>query len=197
MPRPDQLQSHGETIEHMNSPIFIVGAPRSGTTLMRNMLNRHPAIAISRETEFYHYIYRRRRIFGSLSDLGNRKRLVKEYLSTQRIQRMNLDLQALEQKLLEEGVTYEALFASLLSFYARAHGKRRCGEKTPQHALFTEVLCRWYPDARIIHILRDPRDVVASLLRMPSAPNDVIGNARVWLRFNLAARRSRSAMNSS
>jgi len=89
-----------------------VGAQRSGTTLMRNMLNRHPAIAICRETEFYHYVYRRRRTFGSLDDFENRKRLVREYLATQRIQRMRLDLQALERTLLEEAITFEALFAS-------------------------------------------------------------------------------------
>lgn len=180
---PGELQS--------SKPIFIVGAPRSGTTLLRNMLNRHPAIAVCRETEFYHFIYRRRRAFGSLASLTNRQRLVKEYLSTQRIRRLQLDLEILEQKLLEEGASYEAFFLSLLEFYARAHGKKRCGEKSPQHALFTETLCEWYPDATIIHLLRDPRDVAASLLRMPLAPNEALGGARVWLRYNLSAWRSR------
>jgi hypothetical protein len=180
---PGNLQS--------SRPIFIVGAPRSGTTLLRNMLNRHPAIAVCRETEFYHYIYRRRRAFGDLAILRNRQRLVKEYLSTQRVQRLQLDLEALEQTLLEEGVSYEALFLSLLWFYARAQGKRRCGEKTPQHALFTETLCSWYPDATVIHLLRDPRDVAASLMRMPSAPKGALGSARVWLQYNASAWRSR------
>jgi hypothetical protein len=154
------------------------------------MLNRHPAIAVCRETDFYHFIYRRRWSFGNLSDIGNRKRLVKEYLATQRIQRMQLDLHALEKVLLQEAVTYPALFLSILRLYAQAHGKRRCGEKTPQHAMFTETLCDWYPGARIIHIVRDPRDVVASLLRLPSAPNSVIGAASLWLRRNRAALRS-------
>jgi hypothetical protein len=172
-------------------PIFIVGAPRSGTTLLRNMINRHPAIAICTETDFHHLVYKRRRAFGSFGDLQNRRRLVKEYLSTQRVKRLGLQLPELEQTLLREGTSYEALFASLLRFYARVHGKRRCGEKTPRHALFTETLCQWYPGARIIHLLRDPRDVVASLLRMPWADRNVLGNASLWLRSNLAAARSR------
>jgi hypothetical protein len=179
------------THEPQWNPIFIVGAPRSGTTLLRNMLNRHPAIAICRETDFHRLVYERRRSFGSLGDLRNRQRLVKEYLATPRIQRLRLNLPALEQTLLREGTGCEALFASLLRFYAQVHGKRRCGEKTPRHALFTETLCEWYPGARILHILRDPRDVVASLRRMPWADRNVLGNARLWLSSNLAAWRSR------
>ena len=175
----------------LDTPIFIVGAPRSGTTLLRNMLDRHPAIAICRETVFFDYVYRRRRTFGSLSELRNRQRLIKEYLSTQRIRHMEMDSQALEQTLLREGTSYPAFFAALLGFYAKVHAKRRCGEKTPRHALFTETLCQWYPGARIIHLLRDPRDVVASLLRMPWADRNVLGNARLWLRCNLAALGSR------
>lgn len=155
------------------------------------MLNRHPAIAVCRETDFYHYVYKRRHRFGDLNDLRNRRRLVREYLGIQRIQRMRLDLQALETRLLQDGTSYPAFFAALLRFYAETHGKQRCGEKTPEHALFTETLCEWYPDAAIIHVVRDPRDVVASLRHLPWAPNNAIGNARLWFTRNLAARRSR------
>src|SRR6185369_1489840 len=99
-------------------PIFIVGAPRSGTTLLRNMLNRHPRIAICRETVFFENVYQRRRTFGSLRELRNRQRLVKEYLSTQRIQQMQMDPEALSATLLREGTSYQAFFGALLRFYA-------------------------------------------------------------------------------
>jgi hypothetical protein len=173
-----------------DAPIFIVGGPRSGTTLLRNMLNRHPAIAICRETEFFHWVYSRRRNFGPLSDLENRRRVVKEYIATQRIQRMRVDLEDLSRTLLEEATSYPAMFLSLMRFFASAHGKRRCGEKTPHNGLITELLYEWYPDASVIHILRDPRDAVASMLRMPWAPKNVVSNTRAWLSFNLGARRS-------
>ena len=176
----------------MGAPIFIVGGPRSGTTLLRNMLNRHPAIAICRETEFFHWVYARRRTFGSLSDMHNRRRVVKAYLATRRIHRMKVDLQALEETLLREGVSYQELFLSLLRFFARVHGRKRCGEKTPHNALVAEMLFQWYPGASVIHLLRDPRDAVASMLRMPWASGNVRSNARLWLSFNLAAWRSRS-----
>ncbi len=175
----------------MDAPIFVVGGPRSGTTLMRNMLNRHPRIAVCRETEFFHWVYSRRWRFGRLSDLENRQRVVRQYLGTQRIRRMRLDLGALADTLLAEATTYEAMFLSLLRFFARATGKPRCGEKTPHNGLITEQLCQWYPGAAIIHLLRDPRDAVASMLRMPWAPQNVIATTRFWLRFNLGALRSR------
>jgi len=179
----------------LDTPIFIVGGPRSGTTLLRNMLNRHPAIAVCRETEFFHWAYQRRRTFGQLSDLENRRRLVQRYVATQRIRRMRVDLEALAETLLREAVTYQAMFLSLLRFFAQAHGKRRCGEKTPHNGLITEMLCQWYPGAAIIHLLRDPRDAVASMLRMPWAPKNVYSNARAWLRFNQGAWRSRLRPN--
>jgi hypothetical protein len=168
-------------------PIFIVGAPRSGTTLLRNALNRHSRIALCRETEFRHYVYRRRAAFGPLSDRRNRERVVQQYLALERIRRTLLDLGDLAECLMEEGDSYSALFSSMLRFYMRAHCKQRWGEKTPDHAFFAETLLEWYPGATVIHILRDPRDVVASLMDMPAFPNSALGNANLWITFNRAA----------
>jgi Sulfotransferase family len=154
------------------------------------MLNRHPEIAISPETDFNHYVHSRRRSFGSLSDPQNRQRLVDAYLSTEHVRKMKVDLHALQETLLREGTSYETFFVSLLRFYAQAQGKKRWGEKTPRHALIAETLCDWYPSATIIHLVRDPRDVVASLLRLPGTTNNVLGSAYVWLHCNLGARQS-------
>jgi hypothetical protein len=171
-------------------PIFIVGSPRSGTTLLRNMLNRHPRLAICRETQFYRFIYSRRSAFGDLSNPDNRRRVVKEYLATERIRRSGIPTAGLEDRLLRDGTSYATLFASLMEHFAESEGKQRYGEKTPQHALFTEMLSDWYPGAAIIHLVRDPREVVASLQRVPWASNSVVTNTRTWLRYNLAARKS-------
>lgn len=89
-------------------PVFIIGSPRSGTTFLRNVLNRQPSLAICDETRFFADIYRRRYLFGSLENTNfgslentnNRQRLVEEYLSTARVRRFGVDLRGLKEKLL-------------------------------------------------------------------------------------------------
>ena len=171
-------------------PIFIVGAPRSGTTLLRAILNKHPSIAICDETYFFYYVYSRRRAFGDLTREANRRRLVEAYLDTWRISRLGLERQELESRLLLEGTDYPALFTSLMEAYAESRSKRRPGEKTPHHAEHVETLLDWYPEATVIHVVRDPRDVVASLRNVPWGRRSTAANARLWVDLTGAAERA-------
>ena len=170
-------------------PVFIVGSPRSGTTFLRNVLNRHPSLAICGETRFFAEVYKRRWLFGDLANPKNRKRLIEQYLSTARVRRLGMDSQGLNERLQCEATSYPALFTGILKYHAESQGKKRFGEKTPHHAFHAETLCQWYPGAAILHLVRDPRDVVASLQRMPWAPDSVVSNAFMWLLFDRAARR--------
>jgi hypothetical protein len=179
--------------EPRKPPVFIVGAPRSGTTLLRRILNRHPSLALYEETRFFEEIYAQRAAFGSLENPENRSRFVRELLQTARMRQIGSDgdISQLRRELLEEGASYRDVFQIILQFYAEAHGKTRGGDKTPTHAFFVETLAEWYPDAPIIHLVRDPRDVVASLRRMPWAPRSVALNALFWSKFNAAAEESK------
>jgi hypothetical protein len=168
----------------MKSPaeplLFIVGAPRSGTTLLRAMLNRHSRIGLCDETFFFYWVGNRQRVFGDLADPNRRAHAVDRFLETRRVARLGLDLAALRVELLREAATYPRFFAALLRFYARAQGKAIAGEKTPQHALEARTLLDWYPEARLLHLIRDPRDVVASLRRMPWGAGSRLADARTW-----------------
>ena len=164
----------------MSGLVFIVGAPRSGTTLLRAMVNRHPRFGLCDETFFDYWVAQRERAFGDLTDRARRAVAVDRYLATHRIQRLGLDVAALRETLLREGTSYSELFRALLQFAAQAQGKPRGGEKTPQHALIAAKLLAWYPDARLVHLVRDPRDVAASLKRMPWGGGHRLLDARLW-----------------
>jgi hypothetical protein len=168
-------------------PVFIVGAPRSGTTLLRAMLNRHPRIGLSDETYYFYYVYQRHRTFGDLANPDNRRRLIESYGATQRMHRLKVDLPRLKERLMLDGTSYPAFFATIIQFYAEAQGKVRSGEKTPHHAWNVETLLDWYPNGRVIHLVRDPRDVCASLFNVPWGRKTATANADLWVNLTLAA----------
>jgi hypothetical protein len=164
----------------VRAPVFIVGAWRSGTTLLRVTLNRHSQLAMwDGETAYFPLLYTRRRAFGDPADPRNRERIVDKYLAVKWVQEAGLDLAVLRERMLAEGVSWRALFLSMIQTYA--------GEKTPSHALHVETLCAWFPGCSIIHLVRDPRDAISSRIRMPRANRSVLVGACEWRLFNRAA----------
>ena len=72
--------------------------------------------------------------------------------------------------------------------YARLHGKRRWGDKTPHYVHHVEHLLGIWPDARVVVLVRDGRDVALSLRRMPFGPNNAWAAAQWWARGIRAGR---------
>ncbi len=172
----------------MRTPVFVVGAQRSGTTLLRNVLDRHPQIAMwGVESDFFGRVHARRATFGDPADIRNRERVVKAFLAIEPMRRTGLDLSALGQAMLDEGDTWPALFASALRHNATVQGKPYWGEKTPANVFHIDQLRAWFPRCAILHIVRDPRDMVSSLVRMRWSNRSVLFAARAWKRFNAAA----------
>ena len=68
----------------------------------------------------------------------------------------------------------------LMQAYARRSGKPRFGDKTPEHVRYLPELAAMFPAARIVHLVRDPRAVCASLRRVAWASHDVVTNAIKW-----------------
>ena len=173
----------------MKTPVFVVGAPRSGTTLLRVILDRHPQIAMwGGESAFFRRVHDRRATFGDPSDIRNRERIVKAYLAIEPMSRVGLDLTALGQTMLKGGDSWPALFTSMLRHNATVQGKPYWGEKTPAHIFHIDKLRAWFPGCAIIQIVRDPRDMASSLVRMPWSNRSALFAARTWKRFNAAAR---------
>jgi len=148
-------------------PVFIVGCPRSGTTLLRLMLSTHSRISISSEGA---YIYRLRSRFisyGDLSDPGHLKALYKELLPLLEDEKF-LSFPSFDQ-LCDWVREFGADLHSIITFYgtweARALGKERLawwGDNAPYHVYHVPFFNHLFPDSKFIFMIRDPRDVYAS-----------------------------------
>jgi hypothetical protein len=128
------------------APIFVGGAPRSGTTLVRAILDAHPDIACGPEL----------RAFPALA------RLYRETLAS-----MGPTLEAhYFYKTSDLKASFRDLMASFLQPFHERSGKTFVAEKTPANALYFAELHALFPQSRFVHVVRDPRDVVASLISM-------------------------------
>jgi hypothetical protein len=143
-------------------PVFLVGSERSGTTLLRLMLDHHPEIAFLSEFEFAVS----RVPDNGWPDLDE----YREWLTTDRIFRSyNFDI--------DESLSYPDLVRSFLHQKRARENKPRVGATVHKHF---DVIERIWPDARYIHLVRDPRDVARSCVSMGWAGNGWTGAER-WV----------------
>lgn len=155
---------------------FVFGSPRSGTTLLAQLLSNHPQVVVPGETDFIVPLaFLCDRVKDSKLGLRLAADLVAssaafdtslgEYLPRDKVRALvgNCRYQAAQ--------IIETVFAAL----ARAAGKRLAGDKSPNDLQYLRILVQAAaipPGAKIIHIVRDVRDVVSSLLRTSWAPRD-------------------------
>jgi hypothetical protein len=163
--------------------VFVVGAPRSGTTLLRLMLDAHPSMAIPHETGFLPDAL-------ALGDGASRDELARLMLEFATWPDLATSEGALRETL--ERVEPFTVVDGLRAFYRRyaaARGKGRWGDKTPPYALHLPALAAAFAEARFVHILRDGRDVAVSLRPLWFAPGqDMASLAAEWARHVVPAR---------
>jgi len=165
-----------------HSPIFIVGCPRSGTTLLRNLLRSHPNLAFPEESHFIPSYYRR---YGNFSDADRARRLAKSILKVGWVRYWELGL---TPENFEDCRSFRAVVSRLFEAWARKEGKPRWGDKTPHYVTHIPILLELFPAARILHIIRDGRDVTLSWLRTRLEPGNVYMAARFWRERVMAGR---------
>jgi hypothetical protein len=166
-------------------PIFVIGFQRSGTTLLQSLLGAHPRIAAPPETHFIARVAHLADYFGDLEDDGNLRRALHEALNppVPLLADCGFDEDVLFERAVAGPRTYAALLDTLMGDFADRHGKARWCEKTPtQPAGWAFAL---FPDAQVVHIVRDPRDVVASSLEVPWTGLGTRQIAAAWRRFTL------------
>jgi hypothetical protein len=174
-----------------NAPIFIVGVNRSGTTLLRLILNAHPRIAIPEEINYFnpwidaHWAERAPNVEGF-------RRRVHWYLHEKLPPGVlpGIDLKPLEDEIVARADVYDwrAVYEGALASWAGRHEKARWGEKTPGNLFYVDTLRTMFPEAQFLHLVRDPRAGVQSMQNTSFFGGDVAINAlnrRKYLREGL------------
>ncbi len=176
----------------MNPYVFVIGCPRSGTTLLQRMLDSHPELAVANDT---HFIPRAIAHLHGEVDFALTPELVARVRSYHRFHRLGLADHEVDDAAYE-AVTYGEFVSCLYDTFAANNGKRRGGEKTPDYARHVPLLHGLFPSARFVHIIRDGRDVALSTLdwaddnkgpgRWTLWPESPIGTCALWWKWQIA-----------
>jgi hypothetical protein len=156
---------------------FIVGCSRSGTTLLRLMLDAHPDLAIPAETHFIPAIVPECATAGE-----PRRRFVEQLTSFYTWQDFGIDAQVLERRVEDiEPFRIDEALRVFFRLYAERWGKSRWGEKTPSYCLHMRLIHQLLPEARFIHMIRDGRDVALSHRDKWFGPKQIDEAAQWWV----------------
>ncbi|MDS1269141.1 sulfotransferase [Lipingzhangella sp. LS1_29] len=165
-----------------NRPIFVVGCPRSGTTLLQLMLHAHPRIAIPPETRFVLEAYTRRHEFGDLENREARRALAHWIVRrrSSRFRDLGLERRAVSSQIRRGPRTLGSALGIVFRAYAHRFGKVRWGDKRPAYVHYIDELLRMFPNAQIVHLVRDGRDCVGSLKHMSWYRHDSVYAMATW-----------------
>lgn len=169
-------------------PIFIAGADRSGTTLMFALLSSHPDVSMVRRTNMWRYFHHR---YGDLGDRGNLDRCLGDMVRYRRMRHLQPDIDRVRREFLGGAPTYGRLFALFHEHNARRAGKSRWGDKSLHTEHYADRVFSEFPGARILHMVRDPRDRYASVRQRHERNRSRVGAATGrWLASIRAGRRN-------
>ncbi len=170
--------------------LFVVGCPRSGTTLLQRMLDNHPQLTVANDT---HFITRAaKRVLRKDPQPLLTPELVDAVQSYRRFYRMGLDENDVIRAA-ENCRTYAEYVGRLYALRGQKKNKRLSGEKTPDYCRKIPVLHQLFPNALFIHIIRDGRNTALSTLnwatenkgpgKWPLWKEDPVGTCALWWRW--------------
>ena len=163
----------------MSGPILIGGLERTGTSLIFALLASHPRVAMTRRTNWWTYFDGR---FGDLGRDDGLRRILDEMRRYRRHRKLQPDFEQLEADFRRGERSYCRLFDLLESQYAQRVGRPRWGDKSLHTERYADRVFECFPEARIIHMIRDPRDRYASVLKRWRSQRGGVGSATAaWL----------------
>ena len=162
----------------VRDPCFIVGSPRSGTTLFASLLDRHSSICVPPETQFCFGVLPMGRVPGETPDHG---RIADQVFDYWRIVDLNVSRQEFAARFGRVEASYANAFRCLLECYRENAGTGVVVEKSPLHLHYVDLLLEWFPDAQVFCIVRDGRDVAASITKAPFSHRNPRRHAAEWV----------------
>ncbi|MGH2752260.1 MAG: sulfotransferase family protein [Actinomycetota bacterium] len=152
---------------------FIIGSARSGTTLLRMMLNAHPEVAVPPESRFVTDLYR--------TDEVVTEEFLERLAAHTRWPSWETPIADVRARIGGRArIPHTEAVEAAYETFARARGKSRFGDKTPRYIEELPLLARLWPRAKFVHLVRDGREVALSFGDVPFGPKTVARAARLW-----------------
>jgi hypothetical protein len=146
------------------APVFVLGCPRSGTTLLYYMLLSSGNFAIyQEESSVFNQLMPR---FGDLRRRENRQKLLNVWFKTRLFTATGLPPEQLEHRILDECRNAGDFLCIVMEEMARSQGVARWAETSNEHVVILPLIKRMIPDALVIHVIRDGRDVALSMEKL-------------------------------
>lgn len=171
-------------IHFQEKPVYIIGYPRSGTTLVMALLGSHSRIAIPEVGWLFPHFYPHLYSYGNLDDPANLRTLAGEMLFSLKHFLWGMDLNprtAVDELLAEiRERSFAGIYCAMHEMYARQKGKPRWGQKTPGNAFFVGPIRECFPNTQFIFITRDGRDSCTDYLESSFGPTNIFCAAEFW-----------------
>lgn len=157
--------------------VFIIGIARTGSKIYKNILNEWSDIHVSNELHFLFppWIMKDFRTYvdekiGNLKIDSNIPPLINLMYSGAlngtfwKGEIHNINREKLEKRILESDRSYRSIFKILVEESAKAKNKKIAGAKFPVNIVYVPTLVQWFPNAKFVHIIRDPRAIYVSMV---------------------------------
>ena len=155
------VRSSGSRPKQMKPPVFIVGSPRSGTTLLYHMLLSAGGFAVYlTESKVFDLVFPQ---FPNLSSPRNRRKALDLWLLSNLFTLTDLEKSHIERRILEDCRSGGDFLRIVMEEMALQQNVNRWAENTPEHILHLDTIKKEISDALVIHMIRDGRDVALSL----------------------------------
>jgi hypothetical protein len=191
----------------VNPFLFVVGCPRSGTTLLQRLLDAHPQLAVIDETRWIDRWFAERK--GVTPEGFATRALVSNLFELPRFVQLGIRREELET-LVDGGrsVPYPSFVSGIFDLYGASQGKALVGDKTPRYLRSIPLLHEFFPTAKFVHLIRDGRSTCLSVLNwqkaaklartFPTWNEEPVATAALWWEWQVRlGREAGSSLGSS